>query len=394
MGGAGSPSDLAFLNVMNMKHRKQLWQLGVLLILALISPGQSFAARLKDIADVEGVRGNQLYGFGLVVGLNGTGDGNSAQFTVKSISNMLEKMGIRVDPKDVKVKNVAAVMVTSTLPPFIRPGSKLDVTLSSLGDAKSLQGGTLLFAPLKGADGNVYAVAQGPLAVGGFSIDSGGAGGAGGDAAQKNHPTVATIGQGATVERAIPFDLFQSQRIRIVLREPDFTTMTRVVSQINQELGRPLASAMDAASVEIPLIGDYTKDPIGLLARVEQIDVQEDIAAKVIVNEKTGTIIMGENVTLGKVALAHGNLNIAIRSDTQVSQPEPLSDKGETKVVTNSDVQVGEEIKGFSIVGGEQVTLGEVVKALNSLGATPRDLISIFSALKRAGALHADLVVM
>ncbi|RMG41555.1 MAG: flagellar biosynthesis protein FlgA, partial [Candidatus Dadabacteria bacterium] len=197
----------------------------------LLLPNNADAARLKDIADIEGVRGNQLFGFGVVVGLNGTGDGAGVEFMTKSLSNAFERMGIRVDPEDVKVKNVAAVIVTATLPPFARPGSKIDVTLSSVGDAKSLQGGTLLFTPLKGADDNIYAVAQGPVSVGGFSV------GAGGDTAQKNHPTVARIAEGATVERAIPFDLFQSQRIRIVLRRPDFTTMKRVVSEINENLG-------------------------------------------------------------------------------------------------------------------------------------------------------------
>jgi len=222
---------------------------GLLTLLVLAVP-LAQAARLKDIADIEGVRGNQLHGFGLVVGLNGTGDGAGVEFTVKSMSNMLERLGIRVNPDDIKVKNVAAVMVTAELPPFVRPGTKIDVTLSSMGDAKSLQGGTLLMTPLRGADANVYAVAQGAVAVGGFSVESGG------DAAQKNHPTVGMIGFGATVERAIPFDLFQSQRIRIVLRQPDFTTMTRVVQAINRTLGEPLAAAIDSASVEVPLTRD------------------------------------------------------------------------------------------------------------------------------------------
>ena len=233
----------------------------------LLVVSTAHAARLKDIADIEGVRGNQLFGFGLVVGLNGTGDGASVEFTVKSMSNMLERMGIRVSAEDIKVKNVAAVMVTAELPPFTRPGSKLDVTLSSLGDAKSLQGGTLVFTSLRGADSNVYAVAQGPVAVGGFTVEGGG------DTAQKNHPTVGMIADGAVVERAIPFDLFQSKRVRIVLRQPDFTTMTRVVAEINRSLGHPLAVALDSASVEIPLTPELGKDPIGLVAHVENIDV-------------------------------------------------------------------------------------------------------------------------
>lgn len=370
------------------RHSRRLVIVMSLFFALLSGSASAFAARLKDIADVEGVRGNQLFGYGIVVGLNGTGDGKSVEFTTKSIANMLEKMGVRVDAKDVKVKNVAAVMVTANLPAFIRPGSRLDITLSSLGDAKSLQGGTLLFTPLKGADGNVYAVSQGPLSVGGFSVEGGS-----GDSAQKNHPTVATIAAGAIVERAIPFDLFQSQRVRIVLRDPDFTTMTSVVSSINRELGRPLAVAVDAASVEVAIAPDLGRDPVGLLSRIEQVDVAQDIGARVVVNERTGTVIMGETVRVSKVALAHGNLNIAIRGETQVSQPSALSDGGTTEVVTNTDVQVGEEKTGLSIVGG-YVTLGEVVAALNALGATPRDLISIFTALKRAGALNAELVIM
>lgn len=359
--------------------------LAILLLLVGIS-GSAEAARLKDIADVEGVRGNQLLGYGLVVGLNGTGDGRMTDFTPKSISNMLEKMGIRVDPIAVRVKNVAAVMVTAELPPFARPGSKIDITLSSLGDAKSLQGGMLLFTPLKGADGNTYAVAQGPVDLGGFSIEQGG------DSAQKNHPTVGTLPQGALVERSIPFDLFQSKKVRIVLRKPDFTTMTRVVTALNTRMGKPAAVAIDSAAVEVPLDARGQFDPVALVASLEQVEVEQDVGARVIVNERTGTIIMGEKVTISRVALAHGNLNITIRQENDVSQPNALAG-GRTETVTNTDVSVGEDIKALQLVGGE-VTLGDVVQALNSLGATPRDLIAIFTALKAAGALNAELVVM
>ena len=344
------------------------------------------AARLKDLADIEGVRGNQLYGFGLVVGLNGTGDSQQVDFTNKSMSNLLEKVGIRSDSKLIRVKNVAAVMVTATLPPFIRPGSRIDITISSMGDSKSLQGGVLLFTPLRGADGNIYGIGQGSIVVGGFSV------GSGGDSATKNHPTVGMITNGALVERAIPFDLFQSHRIRVVLKQPDFTTMTHVVKRINNHFGRPLAVAIDSASLEVAIADDLAKDPVQLLATVEQLDVVQDVEAKVVVNERTGTIIMGENVTISTIALAHGNLSIAIRSETQVSQPSALAD-GTTETVTNSDVEVAEDVQALSLLKG-RVTLGEVVNALNSLGATPRDLISIFQAMKRAGALHAELVIM
>jgi flagellar P-ring protein precursor FlgI len=367
---------------------KLLQKIVVVCMLVLLGAQAAHAARIKDIADVEGVRGNQLFGFGVVVGLNGTGDGNSSQFTTQSLSNLLDRMGIRVNAADIKSKNVAAVMVTGILPPFVRPGSRIDVTLSSLGDAKSLQGGTLLFTPLKGADGNTYAVSQGAVSVGGFTVESGG-----GDTAQKNHPTVGSISLGATIERAIPFDLFQSERIRIVLRQPDFTTVTRLVSAINGDLGHPLAVAVDGASAEVAIAGQYKRNPVQFLSRLENVEVQQDLGAKVVVNEKTGTIIMGERVTISKVALAHGNLSIAIRAETQVSQPNALAE-GETAIVTNSDVTIGEDVRGFSMIGGGQVTLGELVQALNALGATPRDLISIFMALKRAGALNAELIVM
>lgn len=358
----------------------------VALCLVFSVPRVAEGARLKDIANIEGVRENQLLGYGLVVGLNGTGD-SRLDFTQKSISNMLEKMGIRVNPGDItRVKNVAAVMVTATLPAFARPGTTIDVAVSSMGDAKSLQGGTLLLTALKGADGNTYAVAQGQTNLGGFSISDGG------DSAQKNHPTVATIPQGAIVERAIPFDLFQSRKVRVVLREPDFTTMTNVVRSINGRLGKPVAVAIDSASVEVVLDQNAQVDPIRVVAMLEQVEVDQDLGAKVIVNERTGTIVMGSHVTISKVALAHGNLNIAIRSETDVSQPNALA-AGQTMAVTNTDVTVGEDVSALQIVGGE-VTLGDVVKGLNALGATPRDLISIFSALKVAGALNAELVIM
>ena len=345
------------------------------------------AARLKDIADIEGVRPNQLIGYGLVVGLRGTGDG-TIDFTIKSVSNMLESMGMRIpaNPQSLRVKNSAGVIVTAELPPFVRPGTKIDIALSSLGDAKSLQGGTLLFTPLKGADGNIYALAQGMVNLGGFAVQEGG------DSATKNHPTVGTIPEGAIVERAIPFDLFQSKKVRVVLRNPDFTTMTHLVEAINTRLGRPVASAIDSASVEVPLYGEYLQDPVVLVAHLEQVEVEQDIGARIVVNERTGTIVMGERVSISQVALAHGNLNISVRSENQVSQPNALA-QGTTTAVTNSDVTVGEEVKALQVLGG-QVTLGDVVTALNSLGATPRDLISIFTALKRAGALHAELIIM
>jgi len=359
--------------------------LGIIAFLLLI-PCSAMGARLKDIADIEGVRGNQLIGYGLVVGLNGTGDQRGASFTPQSMSNLLERLGVRVRPEDLKVKNVAAVVATATLPPFARPGSNVDVTLSSIGDASTLQGGTLLMTPLRAADGKVYAVAQGPVSVGGFSVESGG------DSAQNNHPTVGLITRGATVERAIPFDLFSEGQIRIVLRDPYFMTITRVRSVINEMLGEERARAMDSASVVIPLDDVLAQAPIDLIARLERLNVEPDLPARVVVNGRTGTIIMGENVRVSTVAIAHGNLNISIKTETQVSQPNALAG-GATAVVDNTDVSVAEEGGNLSIVEGN-VNLGDVVQALNSLGATPRDLIAIFQAMQKAGALQAELVTM
>lgn len=356
------------------------------LLLSLLLPQGAKAARLKDIADVEGMRGNELIGYGIVVGLEGTGDKRGASFTPQSVSNLLERMGVRVSAEDLSLANVAAVMVTATLPPFARPGGRIDVTLSSLGDAKSLQGGTLIMTPLKGADGNVYAVAQGAVSLGGFVVD------AGGDTAQKNHPTVAMVPEGATVEKAIPFDIFANGQIRIVLRQPDFTTVTRVQAAINRFVGASRAKAIDAASVLLPLDPDLGQSPVHLVARLQELEVEPDVPARVVVNERTGTIIIGENVQVSTVALAHGNLNITIRSETQVSQPNALAE-GETAVVQNTDIEVSEEAGQLTVVK-KSVNLGDVVNGLNSLGATPRDLIAIFQALKKSGALQAELVIM
>ncbi len=357
-----------------------------LLLLELLAKPAD-AARLKDIADVEGVRGNQLLGYGIVVGLNGTGDKRGASFTPQSISNLLERLGVRVTAEDLKLANVAAVVATAELPPFGRPGGKMDVTLSSIGDASTLQGGILLMTPLKAADGKVYAVAQGPVSVGGFVIAGGG------DTAQKNHPTVARISKGAVIERAVSFDMFAEGQVRIVLREPDFVTITRVQSVVERFVGLGRAKAIDSASVLVPLDEKLGRSPVQLIASIEELEVEPDAAAKIVVNERTGTIIMGEHVRVSTVALAHGNLNITIRNETQVSQPNALSQGGQTAVIDNKDINVSEEGGELAIMN-ETVSLGDVVKALNSLGATPRDLIAIFQALQRAGALQAELIVM
>ncbi len=356
-------------------------------VLGVAVPRVAVAARLKDIAEIEGVRGNQLVGYGVVVGLNGTGDKRGALFTPQTLSNLLERLGVRVRAEDLKVANVAAVMATAELPPFSRPGNRIDVTLSSIGDSSTLQGGILVMTPLKGPDGKIYAVAQGPVSVGGFSVE-----GSSGDSAQKNHPTVARIARGAYVERAIPYDLFGEGQVRVVLREPDFITITRVQSAIERFVGHGRARAVDSASVVIPVDEKLGRSPIQLVASLEDLEVEPDTPARIVVNERTGTIIIGEHVRISTVALAHGNLNITIRSENQVSQPNALAG-GQTAAVRNQDVKVSEESGQLNVVN-QAVNLGDVVKALNSLGATPRDLIAIFQALQRAGALQADLVIM
>lgn len=357
-----------------------------MMVAVFCCPGALFADRLKDIADIEGVRGNELVGYGVVVGLNGSGDKKGTAFTSQSMSNLLERLGVRVDAKDLALSNTAGVVVTATLPPFARPGMKVDVTLSSIGDAATIQGGVLLMTPLRGADGKVYAVAQGPVSIGGFVVAGGG------DSAQKNHPTVGRVANGASIEKAVPFDLFASGRLRVVLKEPDFTTATRVEEAINTVLGAGVARAVDSTSILMPISEQDAGSPIHLISQLEELDVRPDAPARVVVNERTGTIVMGENVRVSTVALAHGGLNITIRKDDQVSQPNALA-QGQTVVARQTDIKVGEE-GGLLNMVEEQVSLGEVVRALNSLGASPRDLIAIFQALKRAGALRADLVIM
>lgn len=356
-------------------------------ILVALSCSISFASRIKDLADIEGVRNNQLVGYGLVVGLNGTGDSASTEFTIQSLVNMMERLGMRIDRDSVKVDNVAAVMVTANLPPFAKAGSGIDVLVSSIGDADSLVGGTLLMTPLKGPDGNVYAVAQGALAVGALSF--------GGKAAkvQKNHPTVGRIPGGGIVEREVAFELPQNNALNYRLRTADFTTVTRMAGVINQYFGRTLARPVDSGSLQIIVADEFSDSLVEFIARVEHLEVQPDMAAKIIVNERSGTIVMGENVRLSTVAVSHGNLNLVISESALVSQPSPFSRGGDTAVVPDSDVTVSED-KGNLVVLPMGVSIGDVARALNAIGATPRDLIAIFQAIKAAGALHAELEVL
>jgi len=344
------------------------------------------AARLKDIAEINGVRKNQLVGYGLVVGLDGSGDGKKAAFTLQSMASMLEKMGVTVDRKDIQVKNVAAVMVTAILPPFARKGNRLDVLVSSIGDADNLQGGTLMLTPLKGIDGKVYAIAQGPVNTGGF-----GAGGAA-SSVVKNFPTVGRVLSGAIIEREVPNDFSSRDSLLFSLHNPDFTTAARVVDAINTQFAEPLARAKDPGTIEIRVPDRYIGNTVPWLASLSMLEVEPDNEAKVVINERTGTVVMGEAVRISTIAIAHGNLSIIVRENANVSQPLPFSD-GRTVVSPSTQVDIQEDANQLMVVP-EGVSIGEVVRALNSLGVTPRDLIAIFQAIKAAGALQADLEVI
>jgi len=372
----------------------------------------SEAARLKDISVFKGVRTNHLFGYGLVVGLNGTGDGSNSEFTIRSIVNMLERMGIHIDQdklNQVKPKNIAAVMVTANLPPFARVGSKIDVTVSSIGDAKNLQGGTLLLTPLRGVDQQVYALAQGSILTGGFA-----AGGAAGGGIQKNHPTVGMISRGGLIEKEVPVRLNGKKDLVLTLFNPDFSTVEKTKEVINRALNGPYATCLDSGTLSIAVPDTYQERITELIATLERLEVVPDTVAKVIINERTGTIVMGENVRISTIAVAHGNLNIEIKESSKVSQPLPFAPPpprgstgavippgsgtvvapgGSTVVTPDSGVTVKEEGQALMIVPAG-VSLGEMIRALNAIGATPRDLISILQSIKAAGALQADLEIL
>jgi flagellar P-ring protein FlgI len=391
----------------------------LLAVLLLAAPGWS--ARLKDIASLKGIRSNQLVGYGLVVGLNGTGDSsNNVDFAIRSTLNMLERMGVHVERErfsNIKLKNVAAVMVTANLPPFARLGNKIDVVISSIGDAKSLQGGTLLLTPLKGVDNQVYALSQGPVAVGGY-VASGAAGGG----VTKNHPTVATISKGANIEREVPLRLEDKKELFLVLYNSDFTTAEKVKEIINRFAGAPLALSVDSGTIRVSIPESYQSNPAEWIAAIEKLEVTPDAVAKVILNERTGTIVMGENVRIATVAVAHGNLSIQIKENYNVSQPQPfapgalpgaagrgvtpggaaaaggtrgpiVAPGGATVVTPDSDVAVKEDGNKLMVVP-QGANLGELVQSLNAIGVTPRDLISILQTIKSAGALQADLEII
>ena len=362
----------------------------VLSILAgLVQPSASGASvRIKDITDFEGVRDNMLVGYGLVVGLNGTGDSlRNAIFTQESLVAMLERLGVSTRGTRLNTKNVAAVMTTATLPPFARQGSRIDVSVSALGDAKSLRGGTLLVTPLVGADGEVYAVGQGALTVGGFE--------GGGDAEQvtRGVPTAARIPSGAIVEREVEFELADMTTLRLALRNPDFTTAERIAAAINGHLGVDEARAIDSATVALPVPARFAGRPARLLTDIEQLRVEPDQPARIIIDESAGIIVMGENVGISKVAVAQGNLTVRVTEQPTVVQPDPFSD-GVTALEPRTEVAIDDGADKKLVVLETGVTLEQLVDGLNVLGIGPRDMIGIIQAIRAAGALQADIEVM
>jgi flagellar P-ring protein FlgI len=363
---------------------------GLALLYIFLGAASVRAARIKDIAHVEGFRSNQLSGYGLVVGLNGTGDRQNTEFTVQTLANLLQEYNIRVNPADVRVKNVAAVIVTADVPAFLQPGTKLDAAISSLGDAGSLSGGTLLLTPLKGPDGKVYAVAQGPVSLGGGYTAL-----AVGAKVSKNHPTAGRITGGVLLERAIPSAVVGSDgQIRINLDQPDFTTATRISESLARSPLRAAAQSLSPGVVTVSIPDKFKPDPIAFISALESIEIAADNPARIVVNERTGTVIISKDVRIAPVAVAHGGLHITIKTEQRVSQPNPFG-KGQTAVVPDSTIAAKEESRQLlELPGGSGVSLGDIVQALNALGVTPRDLIAVFEALREAGALQAELVVM
>jgi flagellar P-ring protein FlgI len=359
--------------------------LAALLVLSPI--GGQAASRIKDLTSVEGVRQNQLIGYGLVVGLNGTGDTlNNIPFTRQSLQAMLERLGVNIRGQTLRTGNVAAVMVTANLPPFGTQGTRIDVTVSAMGDAKSLQGGTLLVTPLLGADGNVYGVAQGSLAIGGFQAE--------GDAAKitRGVPTVGRISNGAIIEREIDFALNRLPNLRLALRNADFTTAKRIAAAINDYIGQPTAEPLDPSTVQLMIPKQFAGKVVALLTEIEQIQIEPDLPAKIVIDERSGIIVMGRDVRVSTVAVAQGNLTVSINETPQVSQPASLS-RGRTRVVPRTQVGVQEDGSKLALVK-EGVSLQQLVDGLNALGIGPRDMIAILQAIKAAGAIQADIEVM
>ncbi|MFN7927441.1 MAG: flagellar basal body P-ring protein FlgI [Blastocatellia bacterium] len=374
-----------------MNRYKNAFLLGFLCCAALTGlaqpqkPNEKNTVRIKDIAEIEGVRGNQLLGYGIVIGLNRTGDKVQQNlYARQTLQNMLQRMGISTSVDTMRPENVATVLVTATLPPFARQGSKIDVIVSSIGDARSLQGGTLIISPLKGVDGQTYAIAQGPVSIGGISA------GDQGNSVDINHPTVGRVPNGGLVERVVPTDLAANGTLNLVLRQDDFTTASRLSRAVNDAFGNGTARAMDGRSITVQVPRKYLDDNVGFIAELETVRLQTDVVAKVVINERTGTIIMGSNVRLSSVAISQGGVTVRIGTEYDVSQPNILSKTGDTKVVPRVTVDVKEK-KPESLILPDGATVEEVVRGLRAVGATARDIISILQAIKTAGALAADL---
>ncbi|SIO32174.1 flagellar basal body P-ring protein FlgI [Vannielia litorea] len=361
--------------------------LACLLALALAGAASATPVRIKDLVEFDGVRGNDLVGYGLVVGLNGSGDGlRNAPFTEEIMQNMLERLGVNVTGEQFRPKNVAAVFVTATLPPFARAGSQIDVTVSAIGDAKSLLGGTLVMTPLTAADGQIYAVAQGTIIAGGATAEGDGA------TVTQGVPTAGTVPSGARVEREVPFDFTQLRSMRLALRTQDFTTANRIETAINAAFGAPVARMLDAGTVQITLSGSGTRSPAHMVSRIENIAVEPQRRAMVVVDQRSGTIVMGEDVRISRVAVSQGNLTIRIEEKPIAVQPNPFA-PGETVVLPNTTAEINEE-PGIGLAEvAEGTSLSEVVAGLNALGVSPRDMIDILKSIKAAGALHADFIV-
>lgn len=373
----------------NTKH----WLYGVIAILFAMSPLAVYCqntdgtanVRVKDLADIEGVRSNQLIGYGLVVGLNRTGDRVQQNiYARQTLQNLLERMGISTNAAGLKPENVATVLVTATLPPFARPGSKIDATVSSIGDAKSLQGGTLILTSLKGLDGQVYAVAQGSISIGGISA------GNSGNSVEINHPTVGRLPNGANVERAVPTVLAANNQLTMVLRNEDFSTAARLNDVINMKFGPGTAQALDGRNIDVIVPDSYIRNPVRFIAELESLSLRPDKIAKIVINERTGTIVMGSEVKIASVAISQGGVSVKIGTEYDVSQPGPLSPGGQTFVVPNTSIEVKDK-KPESVILPDGATVDEVVRGLRSVGVSARDIISILQAIKSAGAMNADL---
>jgi len=348
------------------------------------------AARIKDLTNVTGVRPNKIIGFGLVIGLDNTGDrATNVFFSIQTMVNMLQKLGVTVPQNRVnqlQFKNVATVMVTSELPAFSRQGDRIDVVVSSMGDSRSLQGGTLLMTPLKGTDSITYAIAQGPISIGGFSVQGIARG------VQKNHPNVGRVVGGGLVEKELPEFFNEKKEISLSLKHTDFTTGSRIAKAINHKLRDVFAEPIDGRTIRVKVPKFYINNVSGFVTKIESLEVEPDTVAKVVIDERTGTVVMGENVRISTVAVAHGNLFVQIRETPQVSQPPPFSE-GQTTVVPQTEITVEEEEKRLLVVP-KGIGIGEVVNALNAIGVTPRDLIAILQAIKAAGSLHAELEII